>query len=181
MATMYFPKSRAELEQVKTECLRLVNQRAVVSGVAAAIPLPGIDFTADVVIMAELLTEINRRFGLSEEQLQSMDPERLRVLLVIITSVGSEIAGKTVSTTTIRSLLRNMSSRIVAKSGGKYVPLVGQAVSAGISFAAMRYLGMHHVEQCYEIAWRYMSNVDQRYIGDIIDVTGGKPKEPLDW
>ena len=166
----FFPKNKKELERVKTECLRLVNTRAVASGVAAAIPLPGVDFTADVVIMAELLTEINRRFGLSEEQLRAMDPERLRVLLVIVTSVGSELVGKTVSASTLRSLLRNMSSKIVARSGGKYVPLVGQAVSAGISFAAMRYLGVHHVEQCYEIAWQYMSHVDQRYLDDVIEV-----------
>jgi len=170
---MFFPKSRKELEQIREECERLVYSRALASGVAAAIPLPGIDFTADVVIMAELITEINTRFGLSEEQLRAMDPERMRILLVIITSVGSELAGKTISATTIRGILRKMSNRLVVKSGGKYVPVLGQVVSAGISFAAMRYLGMHHIEQCYEITWQYMSNVDRRYIEDIIDVEAG--------
>ncbi len=66
---MYFPKNLEELEQVKQECMQLVNKRALLSGAAAAVPLPGVDISADITIMIELLTEINKRFGLSEEQI----------------------------------------------------------------------------------------------------------------
>ena len=34
----------------------------------------------------------------------------------------------------------------------------------------MRYLGRNHVEQCYQIALRYMSNIDPRFTGDVIDI-----------
>ena len=167
---VYFPKNLEELEQVKQECMQLVNKRALLSGAAAAVPLPGVDISADITIMIELLTEINKRFGLSEEQIGQLDLERKKVLLVIISSVGNELAGKTVSATVVRSLLKKVSSRIAARQVSRFVPLMGQAVSAGISFAAMRYLGRNHVNQCYQIALRYMSQIDVRFTSDVIDI-----------
>ena len=166
----YFPRTPEELEQVKTECMQLVTRRSVLSGVAAAVPLPGVDISADITIMVELLMEINRRFGLSEEQIAQLDLERKKVLLVIISSVGNELAGKTVSASMVRSVLKRVSNRIAAKQVSRFVPLMGQAVSAGISFAAMRYLGKNHVDQCYEIALRYMNSIDIRFTGDVIDI-----------
>ena len=156
---MYFPKTIEELEQVRAECLRLVNKRSLLSGAAAVVPLPGADISAD-----------NKRFGLSEEQIGQLDLERKKVLLVIISSIGNEVAGKTVSVTLVRSLLKRISNKIAARQVSRLVPLAGQAVSAGISFAAMRYLGKHHVEQCYEITLRYMNSIDVRNVDDVIDI-----------
>lgn len=167
---MYFPNTLEELEQTRRECLRMVNKRAMLSGAAAAIPLPGIDVSADITIMVELLTEINKRFGLSEEQIRQLDIERKKVLLVILSSVGNELAGRTVSATVVRSLLKKISNKIAARQMSRFVPFVGQALSAGISFAAMRYLGVNHVEQCYQITLRYMSQIDVRYTSDVIDI-----------
>lgn len=167
---VYFPKTMEELEQIKKESLQLVNKRAMLSGAAAAVPLPGVDISADITIMVELLTEVNKRFGLSEEQIRQLDLERKKVLLVIISSVGNELAGRTISATVVRSVLKKASNKIAARQVSRFVPFVGQAVSAGISFAAMRYLGNNHVEQCYQIALRYMNHIDVRHIDDVIDI-----------
>ena len=129
---MYFPKTIEELEQVRAECLRLVNKRSLLSGAAAVVPLPGADISADIAIMTELLLEINKRFGLSEEQIGQLDLERKKVLLVIISSIGNEVAGKTVSVTLVRSLLKRISNKIAARQVSRLVPVAGQAVSAGL-------------------------------------------------
>ena len=167
---MYFPKTIEELEQRREECLRLVNRRSLLSGAAAAVPIPGVDISADMAIMAELLGKINLQFGLSEKQIQALDMERKKVLLVIISSVGNELVGKTITTTLVRNLLKKTRSKLVAKQAGKFVPFIGQAASAGISFAAMNYLGRNHVEQCYQIALQYMQQIDTRYTDDVIDI-----------
>lgn len=167
---MYFPENMEQLERIKAECMQMVNKRALLSGAAAAVPIPGVDLSADITIMVELLSQINKRFGLSEEQLNQLDMERKKVLLVIISSVGNELAGRTISASVVRSLLKRVSNRIAAKQLGRFVPVAGQALSAGISFAAMRYLGRNHVEQCYQIALRYMSQIDRRFTGDVIDI-----------
>ena len=167
---MFFPNTLEELERTKKECMQLVSKRAVLSGAAAAVPLPGVDISVDIAIMVELLLEINKRFGLSEEQINRLDIERKKILLVIISSVGNEVAGRQVSATLVRSLLKKVSNKIVAKQASRLVPIVGQAVSAGISYAAMRYLGKTHVEQCYQIALKYMNNIDSRFTDDVIDI-----------
>ncbi len=167
---MYFPENMEQLERVKQECLQMVNKRALLSGAAAVVSLPGVDISADITIMVELLTEINRRFGLSEQQLSQMDLERKKVLMVIISSVGNELAGRNISTNLVRSLLKRAGSRLAVRQAGRLIPLAGQAVSAGISFAAMRYLGRNHVEQCYQITLQYMSNIDRRFTSDVIDI-----------
>ncbi len=167
---MYFPETLEELDRIRQDCKALVNKRALLSGAAAVIPLPGVDISADITIMIELLMEINKRFGLSEEQLNQMDFERKKVLLVIISSVGNELVGKNITASLVRSVLRRASSKIAAKQAGKFIPIAGQAVSAGISYAAMRYLGNNHVEQCYQIAKQYMSNIDTRFTNDVIDI-----------
>ena len=167
---MYFPETLEELEQIKQECKALVNKRALLSGAAAVIPLPGVDISADITIMMELLIEINKRFGLSEEQLNQMDFERKKALLVIISSVGNELIGKNITASLVSSVLRKASSKIAAKQTSKFIPIAGQAVAAGISFAAMRYLGNNHIEQCYQIARQYMSTIDTRFTSDVIDI-----------
>ena len=167
---MYFPETKEELERIKEECKALVHKRALLSGAAAVIPLPGVDISADITIMVELLMEINKRFGLSEEQLNQMDFERKKVLLVIISSAGNELVGKNITASLVRGVLRRVSNKIATKQASKFVPIVGQAVSAGISFAAMRYLGNNHVEQCYQIALQYMNNIDTRFTSDVIDI-----------
>ena len=167
---MYFPQTLEELERVKKECQALVNKRALLSGAAAAVPLPGLDISADITIMVELLMEVNKRFGLSEEQLNQMDMERKKVLLVIISSVGNELVGKNITASLVRSVLRHAGSKIAAKQASKFVPFAGQVAAAGISYAAMRYLGNNHVEQCYQIALQYMSSVDRRFTSDVIDI-----------
>ena len=69
----------------------MVNKRATTSAVAAAVPVPGVDIGADVAIMLELLPAINRRFGLSSEQIEQLDSAIKGKIFVIISSIGSEL------------------------------------------------------------------------------------------
>lgn len=167
---MYFPENIKELEQTKQTCIQLVNKRAMLSGVVAVVPFPGVAISVDIALIIELLTEISQRFGLSEEQLLQMDLERQKVLFVIIASVGNELAGRTISAHMVRSFWKQICNRFIRKQASHLVPLVGQAISAGISFATMRYLGHYYVEQCYQVIFRYMNYTDCRFSSDIIDI-----------
>jgi len=53
------------LEQIRAECLELVQKRAYVSAGAAVIPVPFLDVVVDVGILSQLIPEINARFGLA--------------------------------------------------------------------------------------------------------------------
>ena len=45
----------------------------------AAVPIPGLDMVSDLRLFVELIEDINREFGLTEEQIERLHP-RLRIL-----------------------------------------------------------------------------------------------------
>lgn len=145
------PRTIAELEQVRESCKSMVNKRATASAAAAVVPLPGVDLGADVTIMMELLPAINRKFGLSPEQIDELDGEIKAKILVIISSLGSKLVGKLITKELVVAMLKKVGVRVAVKQVSKFIPFVGQAVSAGISFGAMKYLGNSHIDECYEV------------------------------
>ena len=60
--------------------------------------------------------------------------------------------GKALTKEIVVLLLKRIGVRIATKTAARFVPLLGSAVSAGISFTAMRMLGNKHVDDCYEVA-----------------------------
>jgi len=147
-----------ELSRIRDECKSMVTKRATVSGAAAAIPLPGVDIGSDVALLLEMIPAISRRFGLSQEQIDAQDPKIKGLILVAITSVGSEMVGKAITKQLIMQLLKQVGVRVATKQVTKWIPFVGSAISAGISFTAMKYLGNSHVDDCYYVAKRVLEN-----------------------
>ncbi|MDN4071462.1 hypothetical protein [Fictibacillus terranigra] len=154
------PKTIEELEAIRTECRALVNKRASASAAAAVIPIPGMDVGADITIMMELLPTINEKFGLAPGQIEKLDATLKGKIIVLLTSAGSQFAGKVVTKRMISLLLKKAGKRIAVKQVTKFVPLVGQAVAAGISFAAMKYLGNSHIEECYQVCKKMIEEQD---------------------
>ncbi|HEX7000198.1 MAG TPA: hypothetical protein VF164_00725 [Trueperaceae bacterium] len=146
------PTTLAQLDAVRRECRALVNRSASLSGLAAVVPLPGVDVGADVTLFMQLLPSINRRFGLSAEQVDALDARTKELVFLGATSVGSQVVARLVTADVVIALLRRIGVRVAAKSAARWVPVVGQAAAAGISFAAMRLVGNRHVEDCYQVA-----------------------------
>lgn len=122
--------------------------------------VPGADVGADITIMMELLPEINGKFGLSPEQIDQLDSEIKGKILVIITSIGSKLVGQVMKKEVVMTLLKKIDTRVAAKQVVKYIPFIGQAVSASISFGAMKYLGNSHIDECYEVSRRVIEMQD---------------------
>jgi uncharacterized protein YutE (UPF0331/DUF86 family) len=64
------------------------------------------------------------------------------------------LVGKLITKQTVMLLLKKVGARVAVKQVAKFIPFVGQAVSAGISFGAMNYLGNSHIDECYDICKR---------------------------
>ncbi|WP_374491748.1 hypothetical protein [Brachymonas sp.] len=146
------PPSLHELDRIRDACYSLVTLRSSASAVAAIVPVPGIDVGADVTILLEMLPTINRKFGLSEEQVDELDPHTKKLILVAATSIGSEIIARTVTKQVVISILKKVSLRLATKQVTKWIPFAGQAIAGAISFGAMKYVGNSHVDDCYEVA-----------------------------
>ena len=140
------------LDAIRDDCRKLVMRRASLSAGVAIVPLPGLDVGTDIAILLKLLPRINERFGLTPAQIESLDPETKRVVLMFVGSVGSTLVGRLISRELVLKVLMKMGVRVTTKGIVKFVPLIGQAVSASISFGAMKILGDRHIDDCYRVA-----------------------------
>lgn len=143
-----------ELDRIRDECYGLVTTRAGLSAAAAVVPVPGVDVAADLGLLVELTTTINRKFGLTPEQIEQLSPEIRQKLAVIITSIGSNLIGAYVTKESVMLLLKKVGVRVATASVAKYVPVVGSAISATVSFGAMKWMGNSHVTDCYDAVRR---------------------------
>lgn len=69
------PRTIEELDALRGECKSMVTSRAGLSAGAAMVPIPGADIGADVTLLLEMIPAINRKFGLTPEQIDQLDPQ----------------------------------------------------------------------------------------------------------
>jgi uncharacterized protein (DUF697 family) len=143
-----------QLDRIRSECRAMVTRRASMSAGAAVVPIPGLDIGTDVAILIALLPRINEKFGLAPHQIDALDVETKRVVMMFVSAVGSNLVGRLVTRDLVMKLLMKMGVRLTTQGVVKYVPLIGQAISASLSFGAMKLLGNRHVDDCYEVARR---------------------------
>lgn len=146
------PRTLEELDALRDECRAMVTRRAGLSAGAAVLPIPGLDLGADIALLAELIPAINRKFGLDAAQVQGLDPQVQRIVLVAATSLGNNLIGQWVTRQLIVQTLQRLGIRVAGKTAAKFVPVLGQALAASVSFGAMKMLGNAHVEDCYRVA-----------------------------
>ncbi len=142
----------AELDHVKQDCYRMVTERSLAAAAAAVVPIPGADLIADVGLLANMLPKISERFELDHASVRKLDPEIAERVLVFASSLGNNVIGRMVTRKLAVRLLRRMGVRIATASVAKYVPILGSAIAATISFGAMKLAGNAHVDDCYRTA-----------------------------
>lgn len=73
-------------------------------------------------------------------------------MLVAATSLGNNLIGKLVTRQLVMQALKSIGVRVTTRTAARFVPILGQALAASISFGAMKLLGNAHVEDCYKVA-----------------------------
>lgn len=146
------PANARRLEEVREECRKMVLRRAATSAGFSVIPIPGIDIVADVGLLMKLLPEINRRFGLTPEQIEKLDQEKKLLVYTLIKRSSSSLVGRIITKKIVITVLKRVGVQMTAKQAAKYVPLAGQVASAVLGFGAMMYIGTSHIDECYQVA-----------------------------
>ena len=145
-------KSQAELEKIRASCRAMVRRRAATSGGMSLIPIPGVDIAGDVGMLLQLIPAINRKFGLTPEQIDKLDTHHQVMVYAMVKKVGGDLVGRAVTRQLVVAALKKVGGRMAAKQVLKYVPFAGQAAAVALSVAAMMYLGNSHIDACFEIA-----------------------------
>jgi uncharacterized protein (DUF697 family) len=145
------PSSRQQLAGAAKRSRQLVQRRALVSAGASLLPVPGLDIAADVSVLMNLITRINQEFGLSPRQIDRLDVNSKTILYQVLMGFGGAMIGKAITRDVAMRALSIIGTRVTAARASRYVPVAGQALSAALSYTAMRYVGERHIKDCIRI------------------------------
>lgn len=151
-AVVALPRTSAAIAAAARECRARVNRRAWMSAGAAVIPVPGLDVAVDIRNVMRLLTEINQTFGLTPEQIELLAPHRRINVTRLLRTMNGSVVGRYVTREIVLTLMKSIAKRLVAKQTARWVPLAGQVAAAGMSLAAIRWIGYRHIDDCVVVA-----------------------------
>ena len=139
------------VETIAAHCRQRVKQRALIAAGVAMVPVPGLDWLTDIGVLVKLLPDINRAFGLSPAQIEHLAPDRRLVVYKAISSAGGMLVGKLIKRELVLNVLKIVGVRLSTQQAAKYVPIAGQAISAALTFGALRYVCEQHIQQCIAV------------------------------
>ena len=146
------PDAGTDLQAIAKRCRQRVSKRALLAAGVAMVPVPGLDWATDLALLMRLLPQISAAFGLSPEQVERLSPERRVVVYKVISATGGVLVGKIVTRELVLSVVKLVGVRLTAQQAAKFVPIAGQAVSAVLTYTAMRYVCEQHIRQCMDVA-----------------------------
>jgi len=146
------PDTPQDIAAVVRQCRRLVTQRALLAAGVAAVPVPGIDWLTDVGVLLKVIPEINEKFGLTPEQIERLAPDRQVVVFKAISAGGSVLIGRLVTRELVLAVVKMVGIRLTAQQAAKWVPIAGQAVSAALTFSALKVVCEQHIRQCIDVS-----------------------------
>jgi uncharacterized protein (DUF697 family) len=146
------PDTPEDIAAVARQCRRLVTQRALIAAGVAAVPVPGIDWLTDVGVLLKVIPEINEKFGLTPEQIERLAPDRRVAVFKAISAGGSLLVGRLVTRDVLFAVLKTVGVRLTTKQVAKVVPIAGQAVSAALTFTALKFVCEQHIKQCIAVS-----------------------------
>jgi uncharacterized protein (DUF697 family) len=142
------PQNNDELKNIIKECKTMATKRAFLSAAVGATPVPGVDIATDVTILMNILPVINKKFGLSNEQVAAYDDKMQIMILDILKDMGAKLAGQMITKQLVIAILKKMGVRLTTKQIARYVPLIGTAIAGAISFGAMKLVIHQHINEC---------------------------------
>lgn len=145
------PQTIEDLNQRRKYAENIVKKKALLSSGATLVPVPGFDFGVDVKLMRDIIEDINKIYGLDHKQVNKLSDDVKNRIYVAAGIQGSQLIGKKVTNGIVKIFIRDLAKRTAAKQT-RWFPLVGQAVSASISYYFMTKLGKEHIQKCEDAA-----------------------------
>ncbi|NUZ08299.1 hypothetical protein HQN59_21330 [Schlegelella sp. ID0723] len=170
------PTTASELDAVAQRCQAMVRRRALVAAGVAVVPVPGLDWLVDVGTVAKLSRSINEAFGLGPAQIARLAPNRREAVYNAISAGGGLLVGKLVTRGLVLRMLKLVGVRLTTQQAAKWVPIAGQAVSAALTYSALKAVCDEHIRQCIEVS-RQLAQLPAPPAGDAAARADGAPDE----
>ena len=144
------PLTTEEVAERRKHAETIVKKKALLSSGATIVPIPGFDFGVDMKLMKDVIEDINKVYGLDHKEVNKMSDDMRNRILVAAGVQGSQLIGKKVSSGLLKVFVRDVAKRTAAKQT-RWFPIVGQAVSASISYYFMTKVGKEHIQKCENV------------------------------
>ena len=148
------PETGPRIDVVVRQCRQLVKQRALLAAGVAAVPIPGLDWAADIAVLMRLIPSINRAFGLTPEQVARLAPDQRLVVYKALSAAGGMLVGKLVTRELVISMLKLVGVRLTASQVTRFVPIAGQALSAVLTYSSLKFVAEQHIQQCVKVSYQ---------------------------
>ncbi|SCS49960.1 DUF697 domain-containing protein [Staphylococcus caeli] len=144
------PTSNIEIEERRKRAEALVRKKSVLSSSISIVPIPGLDFGVDIKLMRDIIEDVNKIYGLDHKQVNKMGDDVKERVFAAAAIQGSQFIGKKISNAILKVVVRDVAKRVAAKQT-KWFPIVGQAISASISYYFMKKIGDDHIQKCEKV------------------------------
>lgn len=130
--------SNEAIEKKKIVAKKIVSWSAITSAANGLNPIPLTDIAVDAGILLNMVNQINKIFGLTEEQLNYL--ERSIFDIKISTTYNTikqnifKFLARYAATEGIILILKSMGAKVIIKNVSKFLPFVGSIISAGIGY-----------------------------------------------
>lgn len=147
------PYNKEILEKKKILARKIVSNRAYLAALNGINPIPGLDISLDIALLINMAKEIQSLYGLNEESLDSIAKKSGQNTSITALKIKvAQFASRFIVKEGVMILLKRLSLTIGAKEFLKYVPFVGQAISAGIGYKMTDSFGCELIEEADALA-----------------------------
>ncbi|HBE8226288.1 TPA: DUF697 domain-containing protein [Staphylococcus aureus] len=144
------PTTIKELNERRQRAEAIVKRKSLMSSTMSVVPIPGLDFGVDLKLMKDIIEDVNKIYGLDHKQVNSLGDDVKERVMSAAAIQGSQFIGKRISSAILKIVIRDVAKRTAAKQT-KWFPVVGQAVSASISYYFMNKIGKDHIQKCENV------------------------------
>jgi uncharacterized protein (DUF697 family) len=144
------PTTNDEIANRRERAEVLIRKKAILSSSVSIVPIPGLDFGVDLKLMRDIIEDINKIYGVDHKQVNNLGDDVKERIYTAAAIQGSQFVGRKVSSALLKVVIRDVAKRTAAKQT-KWFPIVGQAISASISYYFMKKIGQDHVEKCEKV------------------------------
>ncbi|KAL5005025.1 hypothetical protein ScPMuIL_018481 [Solemya velum] len=144
------PLSRNVIKEKRKALQRRAYTVSLLSGVAGAIPIPGLDLAADASVLLEEITHYLKTFGLDSDSLKHLANKTGKKIDYYVNTLN---AGKLLLPTkkliidTLVKYATEHAAESVAKQFVKLLPIIGQIISGSVSYGTTLYLLLDTIQK----------------------------------
>lgn len=155
--------NRAQIKKKRRVVDKYISSCAAMSALNALNPIPGLDISIDVKLLMRLADKISHCYNISNSDLARLEQQNPALANSASYRVTKAAIVKMLLTHATKEgvvmVLKKIGKRYAGKMLGKYIPLVGQATSAGLGYYLALQFGNKYRDQA------------QQYALDIIELT----------